>query len=57
MALPQVWSKRQEVQQWALTGPAPMKEVGRMNAVVVQNPLQGQEERKNEKKTLCNGYG
>ena len=36
MPWPQVWPRRQKVsQQWALTGPAPMKRVERTNIVMV----------------------
>jgi len=44
MPLPQIWPKRQEVQQMSAI-PAPIKEVERTNTIVVRNLLQKQEER------------
>jgi len=41
LPLPQMWPKRQKIQQ-VLAKPTLMKRVERINAVVVRNPLQGQ---------------
>ena len=41
MPRPLVWQKRQQSPQQATTGPAPMKGVERMNAVVVRGQRQG----------------
>ena len=38
---PLVWQRRQQLPQQATTGPAPMEEVKRMNAVVVRGQGQG----------------
>ena len=47
MSLPQIWPRRQEIQQ-VLIRPTPIEEVERTNAEVVRNPLQGQESGRGE---------
>jgi len=42
---PQVWSRRQKEQQMP-TGPVLIEEIRKINAVVVRNPLQEQEEKR-----------
>jgi len=67
MSQPQVWPRRQEAQQWGLTGPASMKEVERTNVVmiyptqqagfVLHNPYAIGIGRGNRNYCSCGGFG